>query len=198
MQDIQPPPVKHPEHSLEEEIRRIGNVLTSGEVTRFHAVPSVFIKQTVAQHAWGVATLFTFIKTDPRPDAIMHALTHDMHELFTGDVPFTAKREVEDLALLLETAEVTYGDKHLFNMPRITEAEKLVLKFADMLEGLRWTAFNERAPHIVHGRWHEAIVALANSGRASLLNEGEHVRIKALHASFYVVNASFENETPKL
>ena len=190
--------LKHHEHPLVEEIRRIENVMTSGEVMRFHAVPSVTTKQTVAQHAWGVATLFTFIKTDPRPDAIMACLVHDMHELITGDVPFTAKREIEGLSKLLDMAEHHAEDHHLFNLPRLTKGERHVLKLADMLEGLRWTAFNERPPYLVHKRWASAIADMLDRlDVRDSLDEGELNRIESLFNSFLDITRG-ETETPDL
>lgn len=172
------------DYTLQEEIRRISNVIESGEVQRFHAVPSVPM-QSVAQHAWGVSVLCTFIKTDPRPDMIMFALCHDMEELYTGDVPFTTKREVAGLNELLEKAEEACRKEHLFDLPRITKAEKAVLKFADMLEGLRWTATYERGELVVCNRWRAAIFDLLHHEETlSLLSDAEVHRIEALFENF--------------
>jgi 5'-deoxynucleotidase YfbR-like HD superfamily hydrolase len=172
------------DHSLEEEIRRISNVIESGEVQRFHAVPSVPM-QSVAQHAWGVSVLCTFIKTDPRPDMIMFALCHDMEELYTGDIPFTTKREVTGLNELLEKAEDACRKEHLFDLPRITKAEKAVIKFADMLEGLRWTMIYERGDKVVCHRWRAAIWDMMHHEETLLaLSDAEMQRVKALFETY--------------
>jgi 5'-deoxynucleotidase YfbR-like HD superfamily hydrolase len=176
------------EYTTEEKIRRISNVLESGEVQRFHAVPSV-PAQSVAQHAWGVAVLVTFVKKDPRPDLIIHALSHDMAELYTGDIPFTTKREVPGMNELLDVAERTYCQNELFDLPRITKAEKLALKLCDMLEGLRWTKLNERNGFNVHTRWARAIqTLLLDPLTATLLDSEEIERAYKLYDEFRYVN----------
>lgn len=167
----------------------MANVLESGEVRRFHAAPSV-PAQTVGHHAWGVAVLASFIKTDPRPDLLMHALCHDMAELVTGDVPFTAKRSCPLLNSALEVLEADAYARSLFHLPRVTAAEKVVLKLADMLEGLRWVALYEtpqlrtRVP-VVFCRWYEALrTLLSDSGSMVKLNSGERERAYALFRHF--------------
>lgn len=171
------------DYPLPERITRILNVLESGEVQRFHAVPSV-PSQSVAQHAWGVAILASFIKKDPRPEFILHALSHDMAELYTGDIPFTTKREVPGMNELLDGAERVYYQSHLFDLPRITKAEKLVLKLCDMLEGLRWTKLNERSTLVVHSRWATAISAMLEDPlTATLIDSEEHERARRLYTS---------------
>jgi hypothetical protein len=162
------------DYPLPERITRILNVLESGEVQRFHAVPSV-PSQSVAQHAWGVAILASFVKKDPRPEFILHALSHDMAELYTGDIPFTTKREVPGMNELLDGAEQVYYRSHLFDLPRITKGEKLVLKLCDMLEGLRWTKLNERATLVVYSRWATAINILLNEPLTSTLIDSEEL-----------------------
>lgn len=157
---MQEEPEYSQDHTLSEELVRMANVLESGEVQRFHAVPSVPM-QSVAQHAWGVTVMATFIKVDPSPNLAMACLVHDAPELYTGDIPFTAKREIPEMADLLAIAENHYEKEFLFSMPRITEAERLVLKMADMIEGLRWAVLNERVPdsgfQVVADRWFWAI-----------------------------------------
>lgn len=166
------------DYPLKERVSRICNVLETGEVMRFHATPSIPC-QTVAHHAWGVAVFASFIKTDPRPDFIMEALGHDMEEFYTGDVPFTTKREIDGIAELLADAEDHYRRKFLFDRFRLTEAEKVVLKLADMLEGLRYAALNERfcgETQIVADRWFCALVDLFHHEKIELLDDHERER----------------------
>lgn len=133
--------------------------------------------------------LCSFIKTDPRPDLLMRALCHDMEELYTGDIPFTTKRGVAGMDALLEQAEQTCRDENLFDLPRITEAEKVVLKLADMLEGLRWTAIYEHGAKVVCGRWSAAIWDLLHHIESmDALNAEEAERANALFLKFLPTN----------
>lgn len=168
---------------LDYEAPRMRELLRSGEVTRFHACPEV-PPQTVAAHSAGVAMLASYIKVDPRPGFLMHCLSHDCQELFTGDVPFTAKREVPKLAEALAEAEDHYAKEFLFMLPRITKAEKLVMKLADMIEGLRWTALYARDT-VVHNRWFWALEEMFWSEEVNtLLEPSERERAYRMFLTF--------------
>lgn len=70
---------------------KVLNILDSGNVVRFHAVPGVG-KQKNSEHQWGVALLVAAIKPDCSKELLLAALTHDSAEIVTGDIPFTFKK----------------------------------------------------------------------------------------------------------
>ena len=65
-------------------------VLEGGEVKRYHTMPTIG-EQTVANHSWGVAVILSWLKPDISPKALLKALTHDVAEKQTGDMPAPTK-----------------------------------------------------------------------------------------------------------
>jgi 5'-deoxynucleotidase YfbR-like HD superfamily hydrolase len=154
---------------------RLLNLLESGEVQRFHAAPSVPI-QTVGHHAWGVTAIARYIREDPSADFLFACLVHDAPELYTGDIPFTTKRESPLLRAMLGDIEEKYTSQHLFAPVSLTQTETTILKVSDMLEGLRWAKLNERLTagnQVVAGRWQNAIAILLSSADAKLVMSDE-------------------------
>ena len=107
-------------------------------VKRFHTIPTV-TENTVGQHSHGVA-MFCMLLEGGRPSAelLMKALTHDLAEQYTGDVPSPAKRalgvrkefgEVEEQ--LLATVDFSID---------VTRHEEVVLKLADCADGMMFCA----------------------------------------------------------
>lgn len=143
----------------------VATLLQSGEVERFHAVPSI-PAQTVAAHSWGVAIIAmqiygteTAVALRPLIEA---CLLHDTGELITGDIPFTAKRGVfADIREQLDAAEAKAMEENLWPMPRLELGEQTILKLADMLEGLRYATLYERSPFsigpVIPDRWWHAL-----------------------------------------
>ena len=81
--------------------------LHAGKIQRFHMTPN-HRSQTVGEHSYGVAMWVHFLYNgDPPALALIVALTHDMAELYTGDMPAQVKWEFPALAKLLEHAEYT-------------------------------------------------------------------------------------------
>ena len=106
----------------------------AGRVSRWHAHPTVH-DQTVADHTYGVLQWLTFIVP---PAALtkrmmLAALNHDIAEIFTGDIPFTAKRLYPDLKQALDHAEVDIHERLGANWV-LLDAEVSAIKFADLTE----------------------------------------------------------------
>lgn len=160
--------------------QRLLNLLDTGEVTRFHAVPTV-TAQTVGHHTFGVLAILMAIGcfSDPKCRWLLAAaLLHDAPELYTGDIPFTTKRANKDLKLILDRLEAQAGIDYLFTSPRLTPRHQSLLKLADMLEGLRWClAGHERGRIIVAKRWAKAIRDLL-AVAAPLFSDAENQRIQ--------------------
>jgi len=140
------------------DLRKLDNTLQSGLVTRYHAVPSVR-PQTVGQHTWGVAILMHYL-SDGRATVhmILEALLHDSAEYFTGDVPFTVKRDNPAIKMAFDTLEEIHRENDL--VPNAgyegLNHEQALLKLCDTLEGFLWCAQYEARLGPVGPRWEEA------------------------------------------
>lgn len=102
-------------------------------VKRYHTVDCL-VGETVGHHSANVAILCVLI-SEQKPSAtlLLAALTHDLSEQFTGDVPATAKWESPELKEALDRMERKY-DKAWAPTLLITGYEQKVLKQADMLD----------------------------------------------------------------
>jgi 5'-deoxynucleotidase YfbR-like HD superfamily hydrolase len=91
-------------------------------------------EQTVGQHCWRVACIFVEIFGLPRAEVLYFCLHHDSGELYSGDIPFRIKREVEGLKDLMNKAE-DLGLHHLeISLPKLTNEERIKVKISDLLE----------------------------------------------------------------
>lgn len=135
---------------------RLSNTLLSGLVTRYHAVPSVR-PQTLGQHQWGVAVLMIYLSQGQcSRAALMEAILHDTAELFTGDVPFTVKRDNPTIKEVFDHMEREHRESNLLPESDLPETSKQLLKLCDTLEGLIWCACYEQHNGVVGPRWQEA------------------------------------------
>lgn len=123
---------------------RVVNTLTSGKVLRYHAAPTVQ-PQNVAHHAWGVAVLVHYITRGQASAALlMEALLHDSGELFTGDVPFTVKRDSPSLKFAFDLLERNAREAKTTSSPAQLDTRELaILKVCDTLEGFIWCVLHE-------------------------------------------------------
>ena len=107
----------------------------AGAVQRWHTWPTLKT-QDVAAHSWGVAMILHRIA--PKfSGLIVYALTHDLHEVESGDAPYHAKLAFPELKAAISKQEQQFIDKHNLWEP-ITEKEHQFLKWADMFELLLW------------------------------------------------------------
>lgn len=140
------------------DIERLQVTLESSRVRRFHATPSVDI-QTIAQHVSGVCYILVYLyggQEKVPAHMLLAALSHDQEELFTGDIPFHAKRDAPAMRTLCSELEELYNPCFLIRGLQLTERECFMLKLADQLEGLFWTAFHERGSNI-HYAWQASL-----------------------------------------
>ncbi len=100
-------------------------------VKRYHTVRTV-ASDTVAQHSHGVAML-CWLLTEGKASAelLMAALTHDLSETNTGDIPSPTKRALGMSELDDENTLRRHG---LYTS--LTESEARTLSLADKMEGL--------------------------------------------------------------
>jgi len=129
------------------DITKLENTLQAGAVQRYHATPMVS-SQSIAEHSWNVAMIYLELAKAVRlnTEFVAEALFHDVAELYTGDVPFTVKREfpnVKDLYTEMEDKfMVNFIDNPCDSFPK-EGCQKFLLKLADWLEGLRWCSYHE-------------------------------------------------------
>jgi 5'-deoxynucleotidase YfbR-like HD superfamily hydrolase len=108
--------------------------ITGGsEVNRYHTMFTIQ-KETVGHHSHGVACLVLALNPDASRELLISALYHDLAEQHTGDIPSPAKRDygIGDQVSELEERLVKSAGLH---WPTLSEAEKRVLKLADLAHG---------------------------------------------------------------
>lgn len=164
-------------------VEQIVTTLEAGRVLRYHAVPSVG-SQNVAHHSWGVALICVYLTDgEASKPLLLEALMHDAAEYFTGDVPFTVKRDRRDIKEIFDGLEDEARNKWLLLPPiALDERDKALLKLADTLEGFIWCQKTEtRGP--VGDRWQEAF-HVAVKKFSTVLTVTEINRAKQLFQSF--------------
>ena len=108
-------------------------LLTLGEIIRYNDRPKIK-NETVAAHSFYVAANVIKIcnKFNVEPDvkyaALEMAVTHDIPEIFTGDIGYITKRDNPELAKALEVTELKQLKE---NMP------EYYIAFKDYVEGLK-------------------------------------------------------------
>ena len=139
-------------------INRALNTLESGRVMRYHAAPTV-TPQMLGHHAWGVAVIALYLTGgNPSAELLKACILHDAAELFTGDVPFSVKRDNLEAKAMYELLEAQAHANLVMELPDLTSSDQAILKLADTLEGLIWCYKNEREGPVTH-RWLHALKA---------------------------------------
>jgi 5'-deoxynucleotidase YfbR-like HD superfamily hydrolase len=109
-------------------------IVGGGYTRRFHTVNTIQ-NNSVGHHSFGVALLcFLLADGNPSKQLLMAALTHDLGEQFTGDMPAPAKRAMgirESFGIIEEQALSTLG----LSFP-LDQRDTYILKLADVLDGM--------------------------------------------------------------
>lgn len=127
----------HPTVEECEAIRRYKQFRASGEVKRFHTV-RMLRGQTVGAHSHNVAVIAMLVEPNCSATLLKAALTHDFHEVETGDIPSTAKWKYQELSITLDMAEKDWEEANGVRW-KLDEHEQAVLRFADLLELLAFS-----------------------------------------------------------
>lgn len=126
-------------------------VYLSGFVKRHHTNPSDVVQLNSA-HQWGVAMVLEHLMPECSKLAIMSALSHDVAERWTGDVPAYAKWNSVELTKILGELEVAiekmlgidYGtvpDEDVMVRPHLTQKEIVAIKLSDLCELLLFSKY---------------------------------------------------------
>jgi 5'-deoxynucleotidase YfbR-like HD superfamily hydrolase len=123
-------------------VNELLNVLDGGEVKRYHTLATIG-EQTVGSHSWGVAVILNWLDPHISKHAILKALTHDVAEKQTGDMPAPTKWNNKDLALELALVEKKI-EQDLGVDYDLTPQEQELFKQSDLFE-LLWYCVNQRS-----------------------------------------------------
>ena len=105
----------------------------AGDVRRYHTWP-VHHQQTIAHHSWNVARILLEIWPDAPRSAIVYAITHDLGEVGTGDIPFPIKRENPDLKAIMDRLEHAVVEGLGLEIPELDPQWTTAMKICDLLE----------------------------------------------------------------
>ena len=114
----------------------------SGRITRYHTWPRIQ-QQSVGEHSWQLLRILLAIWPEVPRELMVHAVTHDVGEIATGDLPFPAKARDPELKRKIDEAEKS---THLrMSMPWSLPAPQLlaqewldVFKYAEYIEMWEW------------------------------------------------------------
>lgn len=118
-------------------LQRVRLLRQASAVRRFHIMRS-HDPQTVGAHSHGVAVLVMQVEPECSVTLLKAALTHDLHERATGDMPSTAKWKYPKLAEAMAEAEAHWNSDRGFNW-ELTQSERNVLQFCDYFELMLWS-----------------------------------------------------------
>lgn len=105
----------------------------AGDVKRLHTAR--IEPQSLAHHQWNVALLLMIVYPDYSKAAMAVALTHDLAELDTGDVPANAKWAEPTLEKALQKLEQRFIDRNaLPDKNSLSLKERGILKWCDGAE----------------------------------------------------------------
>ena len=130
-----------------------------GMVVRFHQHIGHRLN-TDAQHSHGVAIL-TYFLSDGMPSAnlLLTALTHDLAEQVSGDVPWTTKRRLGKAQF--DAIENDALDAYDLTFP-LTDDERRILSLADSLDGMLYcaseAALGNKTLHQVYYNWERLVL----------------------------------------
>lgn len=107
-----------------------------GDVKRFHTHPTIG-SQTVAEHSWGVCVVLMRLYPDCSMQLLQTAVTHDVTEAETGDIPFLVKRLHPEVKTVFDKIE--HHQESILNIAHncdLSDEDRRRLKVADYVESM--------------------------------------------------------------
>lgn len=120
----------------------------SGCVKRWHCNIDHNLRESgddTASHQWRVAMLLQMLHPLPSAHLLACALTHDVPEVITGDMPAPAKAGM--MGEVIEAAESEVAAH--WGLPVPSAKDKQWVKLCDMLDAVLWV--KSRAPYLLMG-----------------------------------------------
>lgn len=108
----------------------------AGAIRRYHTLRT-HRTQTVADHSHGVAMLVLAVYPEAHAELIKAALTHDLPEIVTGDIPATAKWRHPELGKIENEISAKFRSEYGIQYV-LSETEHSILKWCDMMELVLW------------------------------------------------------------
>jgi 5'-deoxynucleotidase YfbR-like HD superfamily hydrolase len=120
---------------MKKELENLSEILRGGAIKRYHTL-EIIGEQSVASHSWGVAIILQYLSPNIRKSCVFKALTHDVAELYTGDIPAPVKWEEPELVQVLKNIEQRWEQKLDVSeySEKMSSEEKILFKQADMFE----------------------------------------------------------------
>lgn len=119
-------------------IERLKFIYNAYHVTRYHTSARVRDKQLLGQHHAGVAAIYMVLCdalcVATTIEGFRYALTHDMGEFFTGDMPAPAKRGMGLKDRFEQAEERALKEFDMDNWP--TQQHLDIIKLADCIDGM--------------------------------------------------------------
>lgn len=106
-------------------------LIKAGITKRWHTKLTLK-EQSVAEHSWGVAMIVNHIYPN-NAALIMAALTHDLHEIESGDIPYPFKKKYPEVGRQIGLQEDQFCRDNGIDFA-LGEEFKHALKWADMFE----------------------------------------------------------------
>lgn len=106
-----------------------------------HHRENPMVPENLATHQWVTAMVALKLKPDLSREALIRALTHDLGEIFTGDVPSPIKRDHPKLKEILDKIE---NENNPYNELKISNEEYLIIKLADQIAFLLFAREEQR------------------------------------------------------
>jgi 5'-deoxynucleotidase YfbR-like HD superfamily hydrolase len=145
-----------------------------GDVKRFHTHPTIG-SQTVAEHSWGVCVVLMRLYPDCSMKLLMTAVTHDMTEAETGDIPFLVKRQHPEVKTVFDKIE--HHQESILNIPHnsdLDEEDRRRLKVADYVESMlyciRQAELGSKTMNLVMDRLESALCHVCDKEEIQLVN----------------------------
>lgn len=117
-------------------LKNMSRLREAAAIRRYHTLRTHRV-QTVADHSHGVAMIILAIYPEAQAELLKAALTHDLPEIVTGDIPATAKWAHPELGRIENEISAKFRSENGIQCI-LSSTETDILKWADMMELVLW------------------------------------------------------------